>query len=233
MNFSSEDRSTSTQTAYLPLPEGKHLARIFCVAYVGSQLDAYQKKTKGTDRWVPTLRIGFEFQSQIPGSRGEVRYQSFTASMGSTSKLRKFVESVTQKTLSQEEAGRFDVKTLAGMCCLVEIRQTKKVRQLPDGSMAESVYDNFAAYYYTTESFFSNKQLIVFDMRTDDLSSLPEKLQQLVMQSQEWRRKYPDQMPSTQALGQTIPGRTIPPTATPVVPQRPQTVETPQQFSFE
>lgn len=191
MNFSTGGASTP----YQPVPAGRYLARICTVAYCGTIYNQYQQKDE------PQLQLAFEISLKGADGRNKLIYRKYKASMHSQAGLRKLIEVIESKTLSNAEALAFDVTSLAGRFVWVEVEHTPRLQ--PDGTTV--VFDKVASVFPSLEQFQAEKPLVRWDVRKDALDALPQKLQRTVMQSVEWRAKHGNVTQPQYAFGQAVP----------------------------
>lgn len=222
MQFSAANYQ-SNNSEYTQIPAGLHNARIFMLALLGSVRNDYFNSES------LTLRIGLEIAPVVPDGRNEIRYHDVTASMGSKAELRRIIEGIERKTLTQEEAGKYQIESILGRFVQVEVihNQSKK-----DPS---KVYEKFGKYFQTEKEFPTKKSLIFWDFNKDDLSILPQKTQVVVMRTREFKDKHGyGRMEPQSALGQQVNYSTQnfeQPPKQEYVPPKPQ--EQAQSFSWE
>lgn len=111
------------------IPAGTHLAVCNLVADLGTQPGSGQypdPKRQVAIRWeVPDERISYEKDGKkIEGPATITR--TFTASMHEKAGLRKFLEGWRGKKFTDEEAKSFDVSSIAGKACLLNITETDR-----------------------------------------------------------------------------------------------------------
>jgi len=113
---------TSEKKGYTPVPAGTHIgvwAGIVDVGFQDSQLVGSFPKPPRHE-----VAVCFEFPSEMVDVGGEQKparkWNLVTASMEPRAKLRKWVE-LTAGKLSDEEAGKFDLFSLAGRAAIITI----------------------------------------------------------------------------------------------------------------
>jgi hypothetical protein len=109
------------------IPAGTHLAVCNLVADIGLQTGFEGKaQHKVAIRWeVPDERVSYEKDGKkIEGPATITR--TFTASMHEKSSLRKFLEGWRGKKFTDEEAKAFDVGSVLGKSCLLNITETDR-----------------------------------------------------------------------------------------------------------
>lgn len=191
MNFS----TGGAGTPYQPIPAGRYLGRICTVAYCGIIYNKFQQKDE------PQLQIAFEVNYKGEDGRNKLIYRKYKASMHSQAGLRKLIEIVESKTLSNAEALAFDVTSLAGRFVWIEVENTPRVQA--DGTTV--IYDKVNSVFPSLEQFAADKPLVKWDVRKDDITALPQRIQRDVMQSVEWRTKHGNVTQPQYAFGQAVP----------------------------
>lgn len=103
------------------LPEGNHLARLYSVVEIGTVPVAYREEP------ARQIRLTWELPEEIAEFDGVqkplVIGNKYTASMYKESKLRKIVEGMSGK-LDDKEADEFDLQTLLGKACMLNVVHT-------------------------------------------------------------------------------------------------------------
>lgn len=103
------------------LPEGNHLARLYSVVEIGTVPVAYREEP------ARQIRLTWELPEETAEFDGVqkplVIGNKYTASMYKESKLRKIVEGMTGK-LDDKEADDFDLQTLLGKACMLNVVHT-------------------------------------------------------------------------------------------------------------
>lgn len=221
MNFSSTDYSQQNST-FTQIPVGLHNARIFMVALVGTIKNTYYNSEQ------LTLTIGLEIAPVVPGGRNEIRYHHVTASMGSKAELRRIIEGIERKTLTQEEAGAYSMESLLGRFVQVEFLHN------PSKKDPSKVYEKISKFFHTEREFPTKKSTFMWDFHRDELSQLPQSVQQKAMQTREYQEKYAHTPQPQTALGQTVhvANQMVQPPPAPVQPP-PAPVQKTQSFDWE
>lgn len=205
MNFSTGGGSTP----YQAVPQGRYLGRIIAVAYVGTIYNKFQQKDE------PSLQVGFELNHKSATGKNSILYRPYKASMHAQASLRKLIEVVESRTLSNAEALAFDVTSLAGRNVWINVENTYSPQ--PDGTTR--VGDKITSIFPALESLASTANILRWDVRKDDISLLPQRLQKIAMTSVEWRSKHGNVFATQHAFGQAM-HVTQPPMQQPV-PQQP------------
>lgn len=111
------------------VPAGTHLAVCTLVANIGLQPGSAMypgEKLKIVFRWeVPGERVEYEKDGKTVEGPLTIS-QTLTASMHPESNMRKMLESWRGKKFTDEEAGKFDVSTVLGKPCLLNVTESEK-----------------------------------------------------------------------------------------------------------
>lgn len=110
-------------------PKGTHLARVWKIAFLGTQKSIWEGKEKELDK----LRIWWELPEEAKSWEVEENGKTvtkdgifsiskeYTFSMGDKSNLRPIVEGIIGSKLSDDEAWDFDIESIIGMPCLIRV----------------------------------------------------------------------------------------------------------------
>ncbi len=137
---------------------GAHLARIVHLIDLGTQEGNYQGKVTKKRK----LLVGFELADKMADGRPFLVNQQYNQSMNEKSTLRIHLEGWAGKKMSEEMAGNFQVQTLLGKACVVQLVE----------STGEKKYINVKAIMGLMEGQKPAPQVnpsILFDL--DDFSS--------------------------------------------------------------
>lgn len=196
MNFSTGGGSTP----YVAIAPGRYLARIVTVAYVGNIFNKFQQRDE------PSVQFAFEVNSKGPTGKNQLIYRPLKASMHAQASLRKMVELLESRTLSNAEALTYDVTSLVGRSVWVEIENNPVVQA--DGTTR--VYDKLKSVFPALESLTQvDHPLVRWDVRKDNIQALPQRLQKLVMTSSEWKAKHGNSTQPQYAFGQQVPNSAV------------------------
>ena len=196
MNFSTGGGSTP----YVAIAPGRYLARIVTVAYIGNVFNKFQQRDE------PSVQFAFEVNSKGPTGKNQLIYKPFKASMHAQASLRKMVELLESRTLSNAEALTYDVTSLVGRAVWVEIENTPS----PQADGTVRIYDKLKSVFPALESMPQvDHPLIRWDVRKDNIQTLPQRLQKLVMTSSEWKAKHGNSTQPQYAFGQQIPNSAV------------------------
>lgn len=141
-------------------PEGNHIARLYSIIEVGTVPVAYKEEPSRQVRF--TWELPEEMREFNEEQKPMVIGNKYTASMYKEAKLRKVVEGMVGK-LSDEEADEFDLHTILGKVCMLNVVHTvgkngktyanvasaapipKAVKEVPE-QINESVYLDYADF---------------------------------------------------------------------------------------
>lgn len=143
-------------------PAGNHVAKVYKVYHIGTA----EENVKGQMKKINKIMIGFELLNekkvfnQDKGAEPFVITAEFTLSMFKKSNLRKFVEDMLGVALQDDEADAFDVESLIGQTCLLNVvhktsgagNQYAKVQSatpLPKGMIAPAGHNPVQILNYT------------------------------------------------------------------------------------
>jgi hypothetical protein len=121
-------RPESNKKTYEPVPAGTHVARLYRLVQIGTVESVWQGETKNLMKIWLSFELCNEkkvFKEGEPAKPMTVSVE-YTLSMGPKANLRKFVEGMIGTALKDEEADGFDVETLVGKACLINVSHTKK-----------------------------------------------------------------------------------------------------------
>ena len=109
-------------------PAGTQVARLYSVVHIGTVAFEYMGEAKTANK----VRLTFELPNEMRVFKdGEpekpmVISSEFALSMHEKASLRKFIEGLVGTTLNADEAAGFDVESLIGTPCLLNIVHTTK-----------------------------------------------------------------------------------------------------------
>lgn len=175
------------------VPAGNHLARLYRIIHVGIIKGEYMGESKDVD----TIMLGFELPNETRVFKeGEepkpfAISQEYTLSMSEKANLRKLVESMKGQAFTETEAEDFDILSLIGTSCLLNVihktsqkgkpyAKIQGATPLPKGmEPAAPVNDPFLL------DFEENWSQEKFDKQ-------PQFLREKIMGSQNWNQKFPE-----------------------------------------
>lgn len=148
-----------------PIPAGNHVARLYQLIYLGTVPTTW----KGEEKLLNKVRLNFELCNELKEFKegeGERPYsigQEFTFSMGPKANLRKFVEGMTGSKFTDEEAYGFDLDSVMGSACLLNVvhvesngntyANVQNASPLPKGMTAPKQYNDSKIYDVNTTSY--------------------------------------------------------------------------------
>lgn len=109
---------------FTPAPSGSHVARCFQMIQIGTIQEEYM----GNPKMMNKIRLSFELPNEKKSwKEGEpekpwVIHQEYTLSMAEKANLRKLIEGMIGTTLIDEEAFAFDVESIVGKACILNVK---------------------------------------------------------------------------------------------------------------
>lgn len=169
-------------------PSGNHIARVYRVIHLGTSPEIYMGEEKLTNK----VMIGFELLNKkkvFNEEKGEepfVTSVEYTLSLGEKANLRKFIEGMLGIALHEDEANSFDVFSILGEFCMVNIihkvskngrtyAQVKGASPVPEGMTVPVGYNPIQ------KLSFSEWDEVTFE-------KLPKFIQEKIEKSQEFKR---------------------------------------------
>lgn len=113
---------------YTPVPVGNHVARIYSIIHIGTTLDDTPWGAKERNKVRITWELPHE-RKEFKAGEGEKPFSisaTYTLNFGEKANLRKIVEGIIGASLYDEEAATFDVETLLGRTCMVNVTHKTK-----------------------------------------------------------------------------------------------------------
>jgi hypothetical protein len=125
MSFIVED--TPSGGDFTPVPAGLHLARCYRIVDLGTQQTEYMGETKHQRK----IMLGWELHgkddegNELVTSRGDplAIFKNYTLSWSEKANLRIDLQGWRNKPFSEEEMRRFDISTVLGAWCMVNVVQ--------------------------------------------------------------------------------------------------------------
>jgi len=177
--------STNNNGAGQTVPAGTHVARCYQIIHIGTIVDTYQ----GEEKLVNKVRIVFELPLETADfGKGEQPFsigRDFTLSMHEKSGLRAFVQGWLGKAMSDAEANKFDIATLLGKECMLNVmhRTANTGRTYADIKGASPLVKGMSCPPLLNSAFLLDYDSEDFDLR---FKMLPEWLQNKVSSSKEF-----------------------------------------------
>jgi hypothetical protein len=155
-------------------PEGNHIARCYHVVDLGLQATPWGPKQK--------VRIAFELPNELMKD-GENEGKPFsvasnyTLSLNEKANLRKHLEAWRGKSFTDEELQGFDIKTVLGHPCMIQvIHNTKGDRTYANIASIATLPKGMEAPAAVNEPLYVNAETIT----DEELAKLPEWLQKKI-----------------------------------------------------
>lgn len=175
------------------IPEGNHLGRLYSIVELGS-LPSY----KNPGEFGRKVMFTFELPDEMRDFAGETKPMvisfDFFISMYKTSQLRKAVEGIAGK-LSDEEADEFDLKSLLGRPCMVNVVHNVSASNGRTYANIASITPLPKAVKTVPEQVNPSVFFSYGDFDQDAYNSIPAWVQKKMAESQEMkaREKYGDE----------------------------------------
>lgn len=189
------------QNTYPLAPAGTHVARVYRFMNLGTRFQEYQGVMKDYPDTLVTFTL--ELPNELnkftvkneDGTEEEIEKpfvisREFTLSMGKKSNLRPFIEGIIGTTLTDEEAGNFDIETVVGMTCQATIVH-KQSKSDPDRKYANLV--SVAPLMKGIEAPAQINETQIQDVKTmteEEIEKLPEFLRKKIKDSDEWKERF-------------------------------------------
>ena len=184
-NMSIIAQQTNNNGGGQTVPAGTHVARCYQIIHIGTIVDTYQ----GEEKLVNKVRIVFELPLETADfGKGEQPFsigRDFTLSMHEKSGLRAFVQGWLGKAMSDAEANKFDIATLLGKECMLNVmhRTSNTGRTYADIKGASPLVKGMTCPPLVNSAFLLDYDSEDFDLR---FKMLPEWLQNKVSSSKEF-----------------------------------------------
>ncbi len=116
-------KAPQNQSNYKIAPIGTHVATCYQFIHIGTVEEEYMGEKKDSNKVYISFELPDEMQIFKEGepAKPTVISQQFTFSMAPKAKLRPLVEGIIGTTLTDYEANAFDVDSIVGMSCLLNI----------------------------------------------------------------------------------------------------------------
>ena len=180
--------TTAPRQTRLIVSEGTHLARCFSFVHIGTVQDTYM----GEPREIDKIRLGFEFPEEKAVFRESddakpfVHSQEYTLAMGGKANLRKLVEGMNGKKLSEDDAYNYDLESLVDKCCLLNI--VHKTAKQSGNIRAEIVSASSLMKGQKCPELFNQELVLSYDnWNQEKFEKLPEFLREKIKTSFEYR----------------------------------------------
>ncbi|MCP4786223.1 MAG: hypothetical protein GY903_17145 [Fuerstiella sp.] len=181
-------------TDFEPIPEDQHIARCVLLADVGTQKTPFGTKRQAIIGWeVPGVQRVFD---EARGEEPAFISAFYTASLADKANLRRVLESWRGRAFTAEELTGFDLETILGAPCLLQIihKQTadhtrahvQGVSKLPTGLDCPTQHCPSRTFSFASPS-------------RPQFDAMPEWIQKQIMAAAEWQALQRQQPAGTQA----------------------------------
>lgn len=209
------------KTTFTLAPAGTHVARVYRFMNLGTRIQQF----KGVDKQYPDTLVTFTLE--LPNEMNEFEYEDketketkkvskpfvisreFTLSMGKKSNLRPFVEGIIGTTLTDEEAGAFDIETLVGMTCQATITHQQS-KSDPDRKYANLTSVAPLMKGIEVPAQINDTQIQdVKTMTSEEIEELPDFIKNKIKVSDEYKARFdPAEIQRKKDLQANIDART-------------------------
>jgi hypothetical protein len=188
-----------------PVPAGAHVARLYQIVHVGTVPSTYQGEARDADQ----IRLTFELcnkKKEFVEGEGEkplsisTRFETY--SMGKKANLRRLIEGMLGTKLHDDEAYNFNLDDILGSECLLTVVHTERdgntyaniqgASPLPEGLKAPAIFN-------------APKFLDVNEMTVEEVSALPQFLQDKIKSSREYKDRHGVKEPNHMDEGTQAP----------------------------
>jgi hypothetical protein len=172
---------------YTPAPAGTHVARLVRILHVGTIITEFEGNKKKTDKVLLSFELPNEKHvfDEAKGEQPFLLYREDTFSYNEKANLRKIVEGIIgRKMTDEEEAGAFEISSLIGMACLVNV-----IHKDSNGKTFANIATTMPLMKGVEAPAATNKP-IVFDyehFNEEYFQKLPEYLRKKMESSDEYR----------------------------------------------
>jgi hypothetical protein len=189
MSFIVEDTGGSFEST----PVGSHLARCYRIVDVGTQKSEYM----GQSKLLHKVMLGWEIHGtnddgtpiKMKDGRPFAMFKNYTLSWAEKATLRIDLQSWRGKPFTSEEMRRFDLKTVLGAWCMLNVIE----RQGNDGKMYVNVANitpvpSVIKQHGLPTAVNKNEIFNLSDPDMEMFNGFSENLKKKIMQSPEWER---------------------------------------------
>lgn len=178
-------------TDFPKAPIGTHIARCYQVIDLGHQKIVWQ----GTEKWQPKIMLTWELlgDERMEDGKPFAISNRYTLSLSDKSNLAPMLEAWRGKPFTPQEREGFDIQNVLGAYCMLNVVHNK---------VEDRTYANVSAVMAMPKNTPKPDPInenLYFNMDTDELTVLPEWLQNIVKKSREFTAE-PEQ-------AQSLPGR--------------------------
>ncbi len=179
-------KAPKTESTYKIAPIGTHIARCYQFIHIGTIEEEYMGEKRDVNKIRLTFELPLEKQIFKEGEEAKpvVISQDYTFSMAPKANLRKLVEGIIGTTLADHEADSFDVDSIIGMPCLLNIihKTSKAGKERAEIANASPLMKGMTAPEQINTSKILNYEK--FDM--DFFNTLPAFLREKMTSSEEF-----------------------------------------------
>lgn len=183
-----------SESSFVPVPTGMHLARCYRIIDLGTQESTYMGTVKNLHKVMIQFEVHGEDAQGNPTvtSKGEPMTVSknFTVTLADKSTLRKDLQTWRGKDFTAEELKGFELKNVLGHWAMISVVETENNGQ---------TYTNIANINPVPATMKKNglpeghNELKIFDINDPDMelfNSFSENLQNKIRKSPEWERMH-------------------------------------------
>lgn len=178
------------------VPEGNHPARIYELIEIGTVDSTYAGETKKVHK----IRIGFELPtekrtfSEEKGEQPMVISKEMALSFGDLAGLRKIIEAVEGRKLTDAEAVDYDVETILGKPLLVAVGHSEPNQEGIQYANANTFSPVIKGL--TVDPLYNKERLLTYEKWDETLyQSLPDFLKEKIQSSLEFKNRGKFEMP--------------------------------------
>ena len=183
-------KAPKNESSFELVPAGNHVARVYRIIHIGTIPETYM----GEEKMMNKVMIGFELLNKkkvFKEERGEEPYvisREYTLSMNEKSNLCKLIEGMLGMVFHGDEGEGFDVFSLIGQECLVNVVHKKSAKG--------NDYANITGASPIPEGMnvpkgYNPVQKLTFgegEWKEEVFTSLPEFIQKKIASSKEFRK---------------------------------------------
>lgn len=192
MSFYVENTYSET-TQFKSAPAGSHLGRCYKIIDLGSQKSEYMGEVKVQHK----IMIGWELHGDdndgkpltMDDKRPLSIFKYYTLSWFETSNLRKDLQSWRGKPWTDAEAVRFDLKTILGAWCMLNVIISNKNGKTYSNVAGITPVPSMIKQAGLPSAVNPNQLFIISDPDMEIYNSLSKSLQEKIASSPEWQAR--------------------------------------------
>jgi hypothetical protein len=179
-------------------PAGLHMARLYSIIDLGHQATEWAGETKIMHKVVFTWELHGDDDMGLPLKTDDgkplIVSKRYTVSLGDQARLRQDLEAWSNKKMTAEDRKNFDLKTLLGKFCMVNITHSEdgKYANISGISPVPSALRNAQP-----EGINPPKMFWLQDYKQEDYDALPKYYREKITESSEWRGSKAKQLEAT------------------------------------